>query len=125
MNVQIIIPIIISAISVIAYLWQRSINAKERESAKLKYNKLLSQKKQSEVRLGQIAEHLVPLLDPFPYDPKKAQFLGSPIDFVVFEDNVISFVEVKTGRSQLTKKQRNIKRLVENKQVEWTTIRLK
>jgi predicted Holliday junction resolvase-like endonuclease len=51
--------------------------------------------------------------------------LGSPIDFVVFEDDIICFVEVKTGRSQLTKKQRNIKKLVENKQIEWKTIRLK
>ena len=124
MNIQIIIPII-AVIAVLACIWQWIVNAKEKEQAKLKYNKLLSQKKKSEVRLGQIAEHLVPLLDPFPYDPKKAQFLGSPIDFVVFEDDFISFVEVKTGRSQLTKKQRNIKKLVENKQVEWITIRLK
>jgi len=125
MNIQIIIPIMVSAFVFIIYLWQRSIHVKQREEDKEKYQKLLSQKKASEVRLGQIAEHLVPLLEPFPYDPKKAQFLGSPIDFVVFEDDIICFVEVKTGRSQLTKKQRNIKKLVENKQIEWKTIRLK
>ena len=71
MNIQIIIPII-AVIAVLACIWQWIVNAKEKEQAKLKYNKLLSQKKKSEVRLGQIAEHLVPLLDPFPYDPKKS-----------------------------------------------------
>ena len=50
-----------------------------------KYNTLLSQKKKSEVRLGQITEHIVPFLDAFHYNQKRAQFLGSPIDFVVFE----------------------------------------
>ena len=89
-----------------------------------KYNTLLSQKKKSEVRLGQITEHIVPFLDAFPYNPKRAQFLGSPIDFVVFESDEIIFVEVKTGRSRLTKGQKHIKNLVEHKKVNWKTIRI-
>ena len=89
-----------------------------------KYNTLLSQKKKSEVRLGQITEHIVPFLDAFPYNPKRAQFLGSPIDFVVFESDEIIFVEVKTGKSRLTKGQKHIKHLVENKKVDWKTIRI-
>ena len=48
-------------------------------------NKILSQKKSSEVRLGQISEHFAPLLKDFPYDTKNARFLGSPIDLIVFD----------------------------------------
>ena len=88
------------------------------------YKDLLSRKISSEVRLGQIAEHLVPFLENFKYDPKKAHFLGMPIDYIVFEDDKIIFLEVKTGYSHLSLKQRAIKRLVEDKQVYWEELRL-
>lgn len=88
------------------------------------YKKLLSRKISSEVRLGQIAEHLVPFLDNFKHDPKRAHFLGMPIDYIVFEDDKITFVEVKTGYSHLSPKQQAIKKLIEDKQVYWEELRL-
>ena len=90
----------------------------------LSYKELLGRKISSEVRLGQIAEHLVPFLENFKHDPKKAHFLGMPIDYIVFEDDKIVFLEVKTGYSHLSVKQRAIKKLVENKQVYWEELRL-
>ena len=95
------------------------------EEASEKYSKLLSQKKSSEVRLGQITEHIVPFLDAFPYNPKRAQFMGNPIDFVVFDTKEIAFIEVKTGNSRLNKNQQNIKKLIDDKKVVFKTIRIK
>jgi predicted Holliday junction resolvase-like endonuclease len=91
----------------------------------LKHKKLLSQKKQSEVILGQITEQLVPFLDQFPYNPKQCQFLGQPIDYIIFEDEKVIFVEVKSGNSRLSKKQRLIKSNIEEGKVEFKEIRIK
>lgn len=90
-----------------------------------KYKKLYSQKKQSEVRLGQITEHIAPFLDHFPYNPKSAQFLGNPIDYIVFEESEVVFIEIKTGGSRLTKKQRLIKNNIEEGRVSFKEIRIK
>lgn len=89
-----------------------------------RYNKLQSQKKSSEVKLGQIAENFAPILENFPYNPKRARFLGSPIDFVVFEDNEIAFIEFKTGTSQLNPNQRRVRDLVRDGKVVWKEIRI-
>ena len=90
-----------------------------------KYKKLYSQKKQSEVRLGQIVEQIAPFLDKFSHDPKQAQFLGNPIDYVVFEEDRVVFVEIKSGNSRLSKKQRLIKSNIEEGKVEFEEIRIK
>jgi predicted Holliday junction resolvase-like endonuclease len=84
----------------------------------------LSQKKSSEVRLGHIAEKLAPFLEDFPYKPEDATFLGQPIDYIVFDDSSIVFVEIKTGKSKLSSKQRHIRDLIKNKYVEWKEIRI-
>jgi predicted Holliday junction resolvase-like endonuclease len=87
--------------------------------------KLLSQKKSSEVRTGQIAEQMAPFLKEFKYDPKKSHFMGMPIDYIVFEDDRIVIVEVKSGNAVLTKVQSNIKRLIEQGKVYFETVRIK
>ena len=89
------------------------------------YKKLQSQKKSSEVRTGQIAEHFAPLLKDFKYDRKQARFLATPIDFIIFEEEEIIFMEVKTGNSQLNANQRRVKQQVEDKKVRWETLRIK
>lgn len=92
----------------------------EREARK----KVLSQKKSGEVRLGHIAEKLAPFLEDFTYDPANASFLGQPIDYVVFEDEEVVFVEIKSGNARLSPKQKHIKELIENKCVTWKEIRI-
>ena len=87
--------------------------------------KTLSQKKSSEVRLGHIAEKLAPFLEDFTFNPEDATFLGKPIDYIVFEDEIITFVEIKSGKGQLNSKQRHIRDLIKNKQVAWKEIRIK
>ena len=89
------------------------------------YAKLIGQKKSSETRLGQISEQLAPFLSDFPFDPKRAKFLGDPIDLIVFSDDKITFVEVKSGKSQLSKKQRRIRDMVKAGKVDFLLYRIK
>ena len=37
------------------------------------------------VTAGKVLEQLVPYLPAFPFNPKDVRFLGSPVDFVVFD----------------------------------------
>jgi len=112
------------------YAFVRIIRAKARleetnTEMEKQLTKLLSQKKSSEILLGLTVEKLIPFLEVFKHDPRRAVFIGNPIDYIVFEDNQIVFVEIKSGHSSLTSKQRKIRNLVTNKQVSWETIRLK
>lgn len=89
-----------------------------------KNKKITHQKKSSEVRLGHIAETLAPFLDQFDFEPEQCSFLGQPIDYISFGDDEITFIEVKSGKSQLNSKQRHIRDLVKNKFVSWKEIRI-
>ena len=79
---------------------------------------------------GQIFEQLVPYLPEFQFNPKDAQFLGKPVDFVVFdgldegEVRRIVFVEVKTGVSTLTTRERRVRDAIRRGCVEWREIRV-
>ena len=84
----------------------------------------LSLRKSSEVRLGLIAEQMAPFLEKFKHDPKKAKFLGMPIDYIIFEDDKIYFTEIKSGKAKLTDIQKNIKDIIERGDVKFETIRI-
>ncbi len=86
---------------------------------------IYSQKKSGEVRLGQIAENLVPFLEHCKdLDPKTMHFIGNPIDYIVFDTENIIILEVKTGKSRLSEVQKRIKNQVEQKKIVWKTIRI-
>jgi predicted Holliday junction resolvase-like endonuclease len=87
--------------------------------------KVKSQKKSSEVRTGLIAEQMAPFLEAFPYEPGKAIFLGKPLDFLVFDDDGIHFVEVKSGNAQLSGRQRMIRDQLKEKKVTFEVYRIK
>jgi predicted Holliday junction resolvase-like endonuclease len=99
------------------------------KTARENYDKLLSQKKSSEIRLGFLTEHLAPVLKEFPYDLEDENNilipLGNPIDYCVITANEIAFVEIKTGESQLNAHQKHIKKLVEDKAIVWKLLRIK
>ena len=94
---------------------------KEQQALKAK---VTSQKKSSEVRLGHIAETLAPFLDQFEFEPEECSFLGQPIDYVSFGQDEITFIEVKSGKSQLSSKQRRIRDQVKNGKVKWKEVRI-
>lgn len=83
------------------------------------HKRLKSLKKSSEVRLGMISERLAPFLDGFDYDPMNVVFLGRPIDYIHFGDDAITFVEVKSGKSQLSKRQRQIRDMINEGNINW------
>ena len=81
------------------------------------------------VNRGKVTEHLVPYLPEFEFNPRDARFLGSPIDFVVFDGlsegdlRAVVFIEVKTGRATLTGRERLVRVAIESGRVCWAEIR--
>ena len=88
-----------------------------------KYDKLLNQKKSSEVKLGKTAENHAPFFTEWPYDARKFRFMGDPVDGVQFNEDSIIFVEIKTGKSRLSPSQRNIRDLVKTGAVKFGEFR--
>ena len=82
------------------------------------------------VTAGKVHEQLTPYLPAFPYNPKDVRFLGSPIDLVVFDGLAegdlqrIVFLEVKTGGSSLTGRERQVRDTIEAGDVEWAELRV-
>lgn len=87
---------------------------------------LLSQKKSSETRLGQISEHLIPFLNGCTHDPKNLHFMGNPIDYLAFDfdDGKITFLEVKSGNSKASKRQKIIKNIIKTGRVYYEELRI-
>ena len=73
---------------------------------------------------GMIAEQFLPLVASYPWDPKNFKFLGSPVDGIAFEADQVIIVEFKTAGSQMSRQQRDIKKLVEEGKVFFREIRL-
>jgi predicted Holliday junction resolvase-like endonuclease len=88
------------------------------------FKTLMRQKKSSEVRTGKITEQISPFLQDYPCDPATARFIGDPIDLVHFDKDKITFVEVKSGKSQLSTKQRGIRDLIKEGKVEFVLYRI-
>jgi predicted Holliday junction resolvase-like endonuclease len=68
---------------------------------------------------GRISEQWFPLMDRYPYDSQSFRFLGTPVDGIQFEEDRIVFCEFKANQSALSPLQKQIKRLIETKQVYW------
>jgi len=60
-------------------------------------------------RLGQIGENFAAFHDQFPYDRKQVKALFQPIDLIYFGEDEIVMIDVKTGGSDLSTKQRKIR----------------
>jgi predicted Holliday junction resolvase-like endonuclease len=99
---------------------------KQLETEKERNREVLSQKKSSEVRLGFAAEQLVPFLSVCPFNASDLRFLGSPIDLVAFDLDAgeITFIEVKTNNSKLSKRQKIIKNIIKQGRVNYAEIRV-
>ncbi len=89
--------------------------------------------KRSRAVLGGLAgEQVAPYLPGFPCNPADVRFIGKPIDYLGFagasegnEIKEILFIEVKTGQSQLSEREREIKNLVQKGKVRYVEYRLK
>jgi len=79
---------------------------------------------------GQVFEQLVPHFPEWNYTPSDARFLGSPLDFVVFDglskgkvENVI-FVEVKSRQSKETSRQRSARKAIKEGKVSYELLEI-
>jgi len=84
-----------------------------------KVEELTQQKQSLSTTYGKITEQFAPFMKSYPFPPENFRFIGSPIDGVQFEDDRIIFVEIKTNTSKLSKEQKRIRKLVQDKKVEW------
>jgi len=103
-----------------------SIYAKEwRQKEEQKIRRDAVEKSHAVIK-GKITEHLLPFFPDFCYNPKDARFLGSPVDFIVFDGldegdlEKIVFIEVKTGKSgALSPREKMVRSCIENKSLEY------
>ena len=67
---------------------------------------------------GKYLEKFVPFLDRFGYDPHDVRWIGDPVDLVIFDGQSagatkkIVFCEVKSGKSEMTTRQKEIKNVI-------------
>ena len=80
---------------------------------------------------GQMIEQVAPFLPDFPCNPADVRFVGKPIDFVAFPGAVdnkpiseILFIEVKSGNSVLSEREKEIKLAVEKGKVRYVEYRI-
>jgi len=82
------------------------------------------------VTKGQIIEHFAPFMISDIFNPDEMVFVGSPIDLISFtgiddRDNIsIDFLEIKTGNSALSRRQKLIREAVLNKRVFYKKVHL-
>ena len=79
---------------------------------------------------GQLAEQVAPFLPGFPCNPGDARFIGKPVDFIAFpgmtEDNRVHevlLIEVKTGKSALSGREKEVKKAVAEGRVRYVEYR--
>jgi len=76
------------------------------------------------------SQQLVPYLPGFGYNPKDARFLGSPVDFVVFDGldagalERVVFLEVKTGAAGLSARERQVRDAIQSGRIAWQELRV-
>jgi predicted Holliday junction resolvase-like endonuclease len=102
-------------------IWWKNELPNQRKDAILKSRRVLS---------GNFSEQLAPFLPDFKYNPNECKFLGKPIDFLVFrglDENKIDeivFVEVKSGKSKLSKREKSLREAIDNKKIKWEEYRV-
>ena len=90
------------------------------------------------VLTGQISEQIAPYFPNFPCNPEDVKFLGRPVDFIGFVTSKsdehlpleerrikeIVFIEVKSGKSVLTKREKEVKNAIESGRVKYIEYRI-
>lgn len=111
-------------------------------STKAKTQKLIKSERTDAVKRsravigGQVTEQLAPLFPDFPARYDEVKFLGKPVDFIAFKGleessdendkcyvNEVLFIEVKTGNSALSEREKAIKNAIEQGRVRYTVWR--
>jgi len=117
------IILILFVVCVVLFLLLRYSRRKLAEKS-VSISELDKQKRSQSIRYGKLAEQFMPFLESYPYDPHDFRFLGTPIDGVQFTEDSIILVEFKAADSQLSKRQRTIKRIIEEGAVRFEIYRM-
>lgn len=111
---------------VLASFLAGKLSEKIRSSSKEKEMRKDAVKRSRAVLGGQFAEQIAPFLPDFPCNPADARFVGKPVDFIAFPGlaegkpvEEILIVEVKTGNSKLSAREKEIRGLVEKGKVRY------
>jgi len=116
-------------------VWQQKIEQQhynmmdEIDKANERVKHMQSKVKSEQVRIGHLMEKLSPILGTFPVDPRSNDIIPctGPVDYIGFvtdkedDKNGVFLIEVKSGGSQLSQKQKKIRALVEEKKVYFLT----
>ena len=110
---------------------------KEQHREEVAYARRSSANQSRAVLKGKMAEQVAPLLPGFDYWPADARFLGDPIDYVVFDgysackdhrsdgrDLEVVILDIKRGKSVLTREQRRIADAVTAGRVRFEVVRV-
>ncbi len=80
---------------------------------------------------GKVGEQMAPLIPEFEHEPSDARFIGSPVDYVIFDGHsrnnpeAVTFLDVKTGeKARLSQTQKDFKKVIEEGKVYWETVRI-
>ena len=86
-------------------------------------------KKREAVISGKVTEHLIPYFPDFEYNPKDARFLGTPVEFIIFdglfkgEMNKVVFAGVKSGKTgALSQREKLVKKCINRGKVSYKII---
>lgn len=109
-------------------LKQRRTDLRERR----KHISVSSEIQARATNIGFILERLAPSLSTFRFECSDCRSLFDPIDYIIFEGlckkGVVSriiFADIKSGNASLSSKQREIRKLVNTKKVEFDTYEVK
>jgi predicted Holliday junction resolvase-like endonuclease len=110
---------------------------KETQSERIQAARQDSTDRSRAVLKGRMAEQVAPMLPGFDYWPADARFLGSPIDYVIFDgysrvrDKItngdgleVVILDIKRGKARLSHSQRQIARAVEEGRVRFEIVRI-
>ncbi len=115
-TLEIILSVILGSVIVVFALfvrWQSHVHKEELTT-------LDSQKRSLSTVYGKTTEQFAPFMGRYPFNSQDFRFIGTPVDGIQFEDDRVVFVEIKAGRSAgLSPKQARIKRLIQDRKVEW------
>jgi len=96
----------------------------------IKSARLDATSQQKSVIKGKLSEEMAVLLPGWKYNCADARFYGSPIDFLIMrglsEDNIteLIFLDVKTNKAVLSKRQRQIRNCIKNNKISWDTFHI-
>lgn len=109
----------------VGYMIWKIIKYKE-----LKRERAFSVKRSRSVILWEVYEKVAPFLPNFPYNPKDMIFVWKGVDYVIFDGlsagnlKQVIFLEIKSGKSNLNKNERNIRDTVWKKKVFYQIYRI-